>query len=74
MCCLKSKYEVIHSISDLFIPKWVKSPKNSQKECVFFNSAQYTPTDCFFGNFAHWVVTAIYYIDLFISDEYDLFS
>jgi len=30
--------------------------KNSLKEYVFVNSAQkYTPTDCFFGDFAHWV-------------------
>jgi len=27
--------------------------KNSLKECVL-----YTPTDCFFGDFAHWAVTA----------------
>jgi len=28
----------------------------SLKECVFVNSALkiYTPTDCFFGDFAHW--------------------
>jgi len=35
--------------------QWAKSPKNSQKEeCIFVNSTKYTPTDCFFGNFAHW--------------------
>jgi len=40
-----------------------KSPKNSLKECVFVNSALkipchiviLAPTDCFFGDFAHWV-------------------
>jgi len=35
--------------------------KNSLKECVFVTSAlkiccqKYTPTDCFFGDFPHWV-------------------
>jgi len=40
-----------------------KSPKNSLKECIFVNSALKmqcyvvkSPTDCFFGNFANWVV------------------
>jgi len=39
--------------------QWAKSPKNSLKECVFVNSAlkccqKYTPTNCFFGDFARW--------------------
>jgi len=29
--------------------------KNSLKECIFVNLSKYTPTDCFFGDFAHWV-------------------
>jgi len=43
--------------------------KNSLKESVFVNSAlkhivkntllQYTPTDCFFGYFAHWVTSIV---------------
>jgi len=40
-----------------------KIAKNSLKDCVFVNMAlktpchmsKYTPTDCFFGGFAHWV-------------------
>jgi len=43
--------------------------KNSLKECVFVKFGtqntvpccqQYTPTDCFFGDFAHWV-TVLYF-------------
>jgi len=34
--------------------------KKQSEECVFINSAlKYTPTDCFFGDFAHWAT--IYY-------------
>jgi len=45
--------------------QWAKPPKNSLKEWVFVNSAlkkntvpycqKYTPTNCFLGDFAHWV-------------------
>jgi len=44
------------------LSQWAKSPKNSLKECVLLilhskYTASYcqkcTPTDCFFGNFAH---------------------
>jgi len=36
------------------VSQWVKSRKKQLKECVFVNSAKYTPTDCFFGDFAQW--------------------
>jgi len=43
---------------EIDLSQWEKSPKNSLKECDFVNSALkiYTPTDCFFGDFAHWDV------------------
>jgi len=32
--------------------------KYTPTDCFFGDFAQYTPTDCFFGDFAHWVMTA----------------
>jgi len=51
----------------MHMDKRVFALKNSLKKCVFVNSAlkiqntvpycqKYTPTDCVFGDFAHWAV------------------
>jgi len=39
----------------VYYPVGIIAKKSSLKEC-FLLIRQYTPTDCFFGDFAHWVL------------------
>jgi len=52
----------------------INSKKEQSKECVFVNSAlkrqsheKYTPTDCFFGDFAHCVIYHIHSFHFIIT-------
>jgi len=55
--------------NSIIIIQWAKSPKKKQSEGVRFFLirhskysvilSNYTPTDCFFGDFAHWVYSSL---------------
>jgi len=58
-CFPETKSTRKHSFeSEHYLTQWEKSPKK-QSEGVHF--CKYTPTDCFFGDFAYW--EAIYLIE-----------
>jgi len=48
--------------------------KNSLKDCIFVNSAlqKYTSTDCFFGDFAHWLISRYNIMSIFLLENLDI--
>jgi len=59
-------YKELNVLTLFYIPVG-KIVKKTLKKCVFVNTVpycqKYTPTDCLFGEFAHWMLLYICRVD-----------